>query len=365
MVIIAIKSKEVLEDCRRKMGLPEGPHSSIEDTLLATLLRRGAGILCPCSRAVLKAALLESVQYLNGKSDTLSGRIDEIIERLIIGGDLLELCDVTTEEMRVNERWVFAAPPSYIVRRSGNIFLTGIVQDQETFLHYSLSSRINYEGVSRIIVPKPGENLARELHELGLQELSENSWLKSPKVESAQHLINDMERRLESQVLNEKIEGLQILDPDQRVTYYRQRWAIPDNRNGTFVARRPQEYGAPIWCFVRLTRGRVVRLLDLPLKKTRWRGCDVAWHLQMAIDHCRKSPQLYRSKHIDDAVRLDFFSPLPLWSHRRLMIIGHHDPDGKELFSYRIPNSEWEAEKLFLQKRLWLESTEDSDNRGE
>ncbi len=35
----------------------------------------------------------------------------------------------------------------------------------------------------------------------------------------------------------------------------------------------------------------------LPDKKKRWRGCDVAWHLQMAIDHCNHTPQVYRRRH--------------------------------------------------------------------
>jgi hypothetical protein len=92
------------------------------------------------------------------------------------------------------------------------------------------------------------------------------------------------------------VTDLQILDPMRPVTYYLGRWNVPKNQSGTFVARRPQEFGAPIWCFVALKDGVPARLLDLPLEKMRWRGCDSAWHLQMAIDYCRRNPQRYRRR---------------------------------------------------------------------
>ena len=361
MVIAEIDPGNVLTGCRQTMGLPNSPDASVEDTLLAALLRRSAGNLCPCSRTALRAALLESLQYLVEDGDTLSDRIDLIIEGLIVGGDLLELSEVATDDPAVKGTWVFAAPPSYVVRPGGSIFLTGVVPDQDTFLPQSLASRITYEGLTRLIVPKPEEDLADELREHGLQELPEILWLKTPGPEAAEDMLNAMERRLESLPRSGTVENLQILDPVQRVTYYPGRWTSPKTQTGTFVARRPQDYGAPIWCFVRLDNGVTDRVLDLPLRKTRWRGCDVAWHLQMAIDHCRNYSQLYRRRRIDDDVRLDFFSPLPQWSQRRLMIFGCPVPRENSLMSYILPAAEAGPEERFLQERLWLARTDDSD----
>ena len=361
MVIAEIEPRDVLTGCRHTMGLLDGPDASIEDTLLAALLRRSAGILCPCSRTALRAALLESLQYLDKDGDTLSDRIDLIIEGLIVGGDLLELSEVATDDPAVKGTWVFAAPPSYVVRPGGSIFLTGVVPDQDTFLPQSLASRITYEGFTRVILPEPEKDLASELRDHGLQELPENVWLKTPKPEAADDMLNAMESHLDSLPRSGTVKDLQILDPAQRVTYYPGRWITPRTQTGTFVARRPQDYGAPIWCFVRLDDGVLDRVLDLPLRKTRWRGCDVAWHLQMAIDHCRNNPQLYRHRRIDGGVRLDFFSPLPQWSRRRLMIFGHSVPPKNSLMSYILPSAEAEPEERFLRERLWLARTDDSD----
>jgi len=361
MTITVIEPEDVLAGCRQALGLPDAGDASIDDILLAALLRHNASILCPCSRTTLRAALLESLQYLSEDGDTLSGQIDSVIEDMIVGGDLLELSDVAIDDPAVKGTWVFAAPPSFIARPGGSIFLTGVVRDQDTYLPLTLASRILYEGFTRTIVPEPDEDLADELRGLGLQELSEDIWLKAPKAEAAQDLLSGMERRLDSQAKSGTIDDLQILDPAKPVTYYRGRWIAPKTQSGTFVARRPQEYGAPIWCFVRLTEGVSERLLDLLLRKSRWRGCDVAWHLQMAIDYCRNDPQLYRRRRADASVRLDFFSPLPQWTQRRLMIFGRGVPRESSLMSFILPAAEAETEERFLRDRLWLSPTDDSD----
>ncbi len=360
MVIEEILPGEVLEGCRLTLGLPAATDTSIDDILLTALLRRSAGILCPCSRTALRSVLLESLQYLGENETSLSERIDSVIEGLIIGGDLLELSDVATDDSAVKGTWVFAAPPSFVVRRSGSIFLLGIVPDQETFLPESLASRIVYEGLTRVILHETGEDLRGELCEQGLQDLSESAWLKSPKAETAQDTLHGMERRLAAQPPSGTIKDLQILDSAQPVKYYPGRWTAPKNHSGAFVARRPQDYGAPIWCFVALQAGVPVRLLDLPLKKTRWRGCDAAWHLQMAIDYCRHNPQLYRRHQSGNGIRLDFFSPLPQWAQRRLMILGRPLPRESNLMSYWLPAVEASTEERFLQERLWLSRTEGS-----
>ena len=360
-MITKVLAGDVLTGCRQTLGLPGSQEGSIDDVLLAALLRRSAGIHCPCSRAMLRGSLLESLQHLSPAETSLSDRIDEIIEGLIVGGDLLELNDVAIDDPEVRGTWVFAAPPSFVVRPSGDVFLLGIVHDQDVFLPQSLALRVKYEGLTRIIASKPNEELTTDLLEQGLQQLSENSWLKSPKAERPEDMLRQFKHQLSAQPPSGTVDDLQVLDPTQPVNFYRRRWTTTQNRTGTFVARRPQEFGAPIWCFAELEEGTVVRLLDLPPKRTRWRGCDIAWHLQMAIDHCRHTPQIYRRLNDGDGVRLDFFSPLPEWSQRRLMIIGRPLPRDRSLMSYRIPSTEVEREEQFLQEQLWLSLTRDSD----
>lgn len=357
MVITEIQPADVLGDCCRALGLPATAATLADDRLIAALLRRSAGMNCPCSRARLGASLVESLRHLS-KDSSLGDRIEDVIDSLIVVGDLLELSDVVTDDPGAKGTWVYAAPPGFVVRQSGNIFLMGVVPDQETFLPEGIASRVVYEDFARLIVQQPGEDLRAELLEQGLQELSEAVWLRCPRPELPQEILAALDRGLASQPACGSIGELQILDSAQPVTYYRGRWTAPKRHSGNFVARRPQEFGPSLWCFVTLQDGVPSRLLDLPTKKTRWRGCDTAWHVQMALDRQFGHPQLYRRRAAGDGIRLDFFSPLPLWAQRRLMIFGRFVPAEKCLMSYWLPAGEAEAEELFLQDRLWLSAAD-------
>lgn len=359
-MIASISSNEVLASCRQTLGIPGEEGAGLDDLMLAALTRRSAGIHCPCSRTTLRTSLLECTQYLPNNYDSLPDAVDSAIEALIVSGDLLELNDVVTEDSEIPRTWVFAAPPSFVLRPSGSAFLFGIVPDQDTFLPSMLASRVCYRGFTRLLEPRPEEDLSSELQELGLQQLSDSAWLRSPRTEDPAALVDRYQRLLANQTRVPEVPGLQVLDSALPVTYYRGRWTDPTNQNGTYVSRRPQEFGAPIWCIVELQNGKPFRFLDLPLPDTRWRACDSAWHLQMAIDHCRGAPQRYHRRTDGDTVRFDFFSPLPQWSQRRLMIFGWPVPREKSLFSYVIPAKEADTEEVFLQRNVWL-SRADAD----
>ena len=359
-MIASISPSEVLATCRQTLGIPGEKEAGLDDLMLAALARRSAGVHCPCSLATLRTLLLECTQHLPNNYDSLPDAVDSAIEALIVSGDLLELNDVVTEDSEIPRTCVFAAPPCFVLRPSGSAFLFGIVPDQDTFLPSMLASRVRYRGFARFLERRPGEDLASELQELGLQQLSDSAWLRSPRTEDPATVVDRYQRLLVNQTRVPEMPGLQVLDSALPVTYYRGRWTDPTNQDGTFVARRPQEFGAPIWCIVDLQNGKPFRFLDLPLPDTRWRACDSAWYLQMAIDHCRGAPQHYRRRTDGDTVRFDFFSPLPQWSQRRLMIFGWPAPREKSLFSYVIPAKEADTEEMFLQQNVWL-SRADAD----
>ena len=353
-MIARVSPTDVLAGCRQTLGISDNRDTGLDAATLAALGRRSAGIHCPCSRATLRASLLECTDGLPADRDSLSDAVDEAIEASIVGGDLLELNDVVIDDSDVRQTWVFAAPPSFVVRPSGSVFLLGIVPDQDTFLPSTLTRRVLPRGYTRVLEPQPSEDLPRQLKELGLQQLSDRAWLKRPRTEDPADILNRHKRLLASQSPITEIRDIQILDSARPVTYYRRRWTDPTDQNGTFVARRPQEFGAPIWCLVELREGEPVRLLDLPLARTRWRGCDAAWHLQTAIDHCRGTPQRYRRRVDGGGVRFDFFSPLPQWSERRLMNLGKSVARDACLFSYVVPANEVDTEEAFLKQNLWL-----------
>ncbi len=357
-MIVSISAREVLTTCRQTLNIPGGKDAGLDEPMLAALARRSAGVHCPCSLATLRTSLLECTQALPNNYDSLPDAVDGVIEALIVSGDLLELNDVITEDSDIPRTSVFAAPPGFVLRPSGSAFLFGVVPDQDTFLPSTLASRLRHRGFTRLLEPQPGVDLANELQEQGLQQLSEPAWLRSPRPEKPAAMVDRYQRLLANELSVTAIPDLQVLDSARPVTYYRGRWVDPSTQDGVFVSRRPQEFGAPIWCIVELRAGKPVRFLDLPLPHTRWRACDSAWHLQMAIDHCRGTPQRYRRRTDSDAVRFDFFSPLPQWSQRRLMILGRLVPRDKSLFSYVVPAQEADTEEMFLQQHLWLSRAE-------
>lgn len=359
--IARVTATEVLAGCRDILGTPgDGGGVMLDGALLASLARRSAGIHCPCSRATLRHSLLECMHGLPASFDSLPDAIDDAIEALVVGGDLLELSDVVIDDSDVKQTWVFAAPPRFVARPNRPVFLIGVVADQDTFLPSALNERVVNRGYARVLEPQAGENLPRELRELGLQELSDRTWLKAPRVQTHTQLLEQYDQLLGREQSITAIPDVQILDSAQPVQYYRGRWSHPTDQSGTFIARRPQEFGAPIWCLVKVRNGQPVRLLDLPLPRSRWRGCDEAWHLQTAIDHGRGAPQRYRRRVGADGIRLDFFSPLPQWSERRLMILGQPARRDRCLFSYILPADESDGEEAFLRQNLWLAPDDDS-----
>ena len=354
-MIMQVSVKEVLTASRDQLGIPPSP--AIDDTLIAAMLRRAAGIHCPCSLSTLTAAVTESLAYLTDASRELEERANAVAEGLIVVGDLLELNQVTVDDPNAQGTWVFSAPPGFIARPSVSIFLVGIAPDEATPLPASLSSRVEYDTVARVLMPVQGEDLPFVLRELGLREIPAAAWLMAPKAETAVQLRHNMVRRLSEQPPSGAIADLSILLPDSPVNYYSRRWVPPGHHTGEFVARRPQAYGSPLWGFANLENGNVIRFLDFPLKGTRWRGCDVAWHLQMAIDQGRGTPQKYGRRPGAGGTYLDFFSPIPLWAQRRLCVVGRLAPIEHCLLSYWVPERELSAEEDYVQRHLWLTAT--------
>lgn len=351
-MIAEISRQEVITHCRSDLGI-EPDTATVDDAFLAAMLRRTAGMLCPCSRTALRAAIVESLSSLHDLDD-LPSRIEELTDELIVAGDLLELTEVTTADTDAKGTWVFAAPPAFVVRKSGSVFLTGIVPDHDSVLPESLDRRVVHSKNTRYIEPRSGEDLAELLASEGLARLPESAWLKAPKTQTASAHLEKVMQRLAAEPTCTPIKGLEFIDSETRPTYYRGRWTTPKSQSGTYVSRRPQEFGAPIWCFAELQAGLLLRVIDLPLATYRWRACDAAWHLQMAIDQETGRPQRYRITHLGKVCRLDFFSPLPLWAERRLMVLGEKRPGEKSLFAYEIPAAEIGEEEDFLQTNLWL-----------
>lgn len=339
----------------RELGLDPDALDLTTPEGLAGALRRAASYLCPCSAATLVRAVVRPLRGLVPDLDKAKELVEDTLDAMVAHGDVLEQPDVQdgTPSTRV---LLYAAPASFVVRPSGLVILLGVAADQLSPLPSELEQRIQYLGHVRRLSPSPGdEDLRSELRQLGLLELSSDAWLKGPKAGTASQAVAASDRALDGVPPSRDIPGLLLLDPTKPVRYYPGRWTEPRSQTGRFVARRPQAYGADLWCYVQLNNGQPERMIDLPQRGSRWRGCDEAWHLQMAIDAQRGSPQRFRVTPSGDAVVLELFSPAPAWARRRWDAIGEPVPSAGSLFAYRIPKTEIDEERRFAREALWLE----------
>ena len=73
-MIARVAATEVLASCRRTLGIPDDQEAGLDDVMLAALTRRSAGVHCPCSRATLRASLVECTRGLPAELRVASRR---------------------------------------------------------------------------------------------------------------------------------------------------------------------------------------------------------------------------------------------------------------------------------------------------
>lgn len=331
---------------------------------LAGALRRAASFLCPCTAPTLLRAVLQPLRGLVADLEATRVSCEDILEAAIAHGDLLEQRDVVSAGSDTTASLLYAAPPSFVVRQSGAVMLLGIASDQLSALPVDLESRIDYVHHVRHLKPAESEDLRHELQELGLIELSYEKWLVPPAVETPERHVARLDALLDAALPSRDIPGLSLLDPNRPVRYYRGRWVDVRTSTGRFVARRAQAYGADLWCYVQVREGNPERMIDFPLAASRWRGCDEAWRLQMALDARRRDPQRFRVRRQGPSAVLEFFSPVPMWARRRWDAIGEPVSSSGCLFAYRVSAVELEEEIHFMRDVLWLDEVVASPPRA-
>lgn len=356
-MIKAIDQDAVISTAHTSLGLENGDEGILAASYLSAAVRRLAGFLCPCSPRTLVRRMVESHHGLVDDVPTFVELVEASIETLVAIGDLLELADVALEGEQVRGTWLVAAPPAYVVRPSGTAFVLGLSADEQTPLPTEMRLRVESRRGIRSIAPLPMEDLATMLHDFGLRNLSESAWLKYPKSVGAKDLIALHDTKLNGLQASGEIPDIVVLDGSQRTRRYKGRWTPPGSLTGNFVIRRPQTFGSDLWGYAQLVDGQPHRLLDLPLHGDRWRGCDAAWRIQLAIDAVAGRPQEYRLRESGGDAILDIFSPIPMWARKRLAVIGREiDPAGC-LLSFLLPEAEVATEEKFLREMLFLART--------
>jgi hypothetical protein len=353
MEIRILNRQELLLSSLAALHMPadSADHSSPE--FIAAIVRLVASFLAPCSERTIVDNVSRCLRGLEDPESELGDRVVGVLEDLVGYGDLLELRE--DQETGTGALVLYLAPPSFVRRKSGIFFLVGMAPDRGTPLAESLFPRVRNTAHTRRLVPLDGEALEESLRGCGLMELPESLWMRTPRAVDLQTFLGQWNARLDKGVTSGEISGLEVLDSEKSPSFYKGRWDQPRRRTGRFVAKREQRYGAPLWTYVRLESGSPVRLLDL--NGGEWRGSDLAWHLQMAIDKDRGTPQCYRVD-LEQASAatavLTFFSPLPSWATRRLDTIGDREIAQRGLIAYRLATAELAEEQRFLQSRLWL-----------
>ena len=321
--------------------------------VIAAALRRAATLLCPCSAGTLVRAVVEPLRGLVDERDAIKTLVEETLEATVSHGDLVEFREFGLDPSQ-QQTLLFAAPQAFASRKSGAQILVGVADDRSV-LPDGLAKRLVYAGHTRRLYPTEGENLRERLIEHGFLEIPYDEWLTAPRFDRPAALVSTYDRLLDAAGPSGDVPGLRLLDSERGVDYYPGRWVEPRNRSGRYVARRDQAYGAQLWCYVRVRHGEAEALIDLPLARSRWRGCDEAWHLQMALDAVRGKPQTFSiDTDTEDTRIIAFFSPVPMWARRRWSAIGELIAQTRGLFAYRIPKEELSQERDFLQNELWL-----------
>ncbi len=325
---------------------------------IAASLRRAASFMCPTSPARLVDAVLGALGPLGG-DDLQRDEIVQLLDQLAASGDLLEL----RHESGRSTRLLYLAPPSFIERVPGNYLLVGVRPFGAPLISDELADAIEYEGHTRILTLNL-DDAETQLRSRGLQKVPKKRWVATPGIEAPADLIERHRARLNVADEAGELDGLKLLDPAAKVRYYRGRWRTPATTDtGDFVARRPQAYGADLWCLVRFEAGVPMRLMEFPVADPVVPGRDEAWRYQMAIDAQRGKPQEFRIRRgarPTDKVAIDFFSPLPGFAERYVQFAGL--ALGKtpgSLFSFRLPTEALNDVTKFLTDLLWMTYQED------
>lgn len=322
---------------------------------IAGALRRAASFCCPCPRRTLVQSVVQPLRGLVGDVANIKTTVERTLEAMIALGDIHEHPEVEGDPESPRAMVLYPAPPTFVARASGAVILLGVGSDRVTPLPDDLALRVEYANHVRRLVPEQGEDLLPELSERGWIQLSDTSWLDRPARESPAQHLSRVNRLLDGARQSGDVPGLSLLDPERRTRFYRGRWASPCSESGRFVARRSQAYGADLWCYIELKDGNPERIVDFPVESSRWRGCDDAWRLQLAIDAQRGKPQQLEVVRGPAGSRMfKFFSPVPMWAQRRWDAVAEPVPSSGCLFAYRIRESEVAEELRFAEQDLWL-----------
>lgn len=351
---------ELLGAMAQQLGIGDRQARDVSIEVMAAILRRVAASTCPCPREAIVDIATGALHGLD-ETDSNKARVREVLEGLVVIGDLLELGRTSSMPGAAADDWIYCAPPTFVVQH-GSILILGIEAEDQAAMPLSLRHSMQSRRELRFIPgPAVGE-IAQQLIEAGYLEIQRAAWMRLPPERTADQFRDDVVRRLHDSGGRGELEGLKVLGPLRGAVHFAARWAPLGSQTGYFVGRRPQAFGSPIWVFVELDKGRPTRYLDLPWSGAKFRGCDHGWRIQSALDALSGTPQSYRVAFVsEELVRYEFSSPLPLWVERRLRFHGEKVRAGGALIAYDLARDSAAGIDDLLQAHMWFTQS----NQGE
>lgn len=353
MSVQRIERAEVLTRSVEVLGLDHDTIDLFSIEGLCASLRRAASFLCPASPRQIVDAVFDALAPLSAGLER--DAIAEALDALIAYGDILEL-----RPSAGRARLLFLGPPSFVEKHAGEYLLLGIRPRAVPLVEEAAEDLgVVYDAHTRSVLTDPASGDA-PLLAAGLHRLSKELWAKAPRRETSSMVIEKARRQLAAEdAAPGAVSGLTIIDPAKPVRYYKGRWRKPaGDDNGIFTGRRPQAYGAPIWCVADIADGVPQAILDLPVNLSLSPGWDEARRIQAALDSENGTPQAYRLRDggpPGQNVLFDFFAPLPTWAERYLAISGRPAQRGPgSLFSYSLPGATAAEAQEFLSAALWM-----------
>lgn len=354
MVIHKLDSDRLRRLMCQRLGLSDSALAQ-SPALLAELCRYRASFRAPCSRAALKRDVTQCIAPL--VSVAASESLDDIIDALLVAGDLVEVrSDLDSRE--AVPILLHLGAPQFIPVTGLMCILVGIEPDGREILPRAMLEAIERRGHLRLLPTDDGSRTASELTKLGLTELAFDRWARGPQTMEAQRLIAEYNSRLTQAPKGGDMPDLTVISPRAPVGYYKGRWTTPKGITGSTIARRPQQYGAPVWCYVKLVDGHCEHVLDLGMGE--WPGCDEAWWLLAASRRGRRTAQQFRTYPANAReIVISVQCPLPQWVQRWFQAIGE-SAEGKVegLLSYRVATEHSDEAKQRLREALWMRPQE-------
>lgn len=361
MSIQRIGRDEVAARATSVLGLDDTAVELFSVEGLCASLRRAASFLCPASPRQIADAVLDALAPLG--SALAREEVNDALDTLVSIGDLLEL-----RQSNARTRLLYLGPPSYVEKQPGSYLLLGVRPNAAPILDEQFAgAAVSYEAHTRSVDLDP-YSAAEVLAAAGLHRLRREQWTRAPRVEAATAVIERVRSHRAAHRIPGQVSGLTLIDPAAPVRYYKGRWREPlASDEGIFVGRRPQAYGAPLWCVVELADGVPQSVLDLPVDSAVAPGWDDARRVQAALDAERGTPQVFRVRPTglpNGDVVFDFFGPLPSWAERYLGLTGL--PVSRlqgALFSYRVRGAARSDITRFLSESLWMQVAEEVQER--